>query len=267
MDAYYEQCWVERFRAGHNPTSRAMHFGLYGDASGLRSDEEAKLATNELVYRMCVDGGAGSGSWADLGCGVGGTAAYVAALAPDTTVSAVDVGAAQIAHARSWCHLPNVRFHHASYAALPFPDASHEAAWMIESFCHASQRPSVLSEVARVLAPGGTLVIVDLFRTERITDESLEATYRRACAGFAVTDYYDVSLGRLLPAAGFVECRFADLGERAGPALLRTRDRAMARGTAARGALERAHDWTCMALPELIEKGVLTYGVWSAKKR
>jgi SAM-dependent methyltransferase len=53
-------------------------------------------------------------------------------------------------------HLTQGDFHH-----LPQPDESIDTAYCIESMCHALDLPRALGEVARVLRPGGELVLFD----------------------------------------------------------------------------------------------------------
>jgi ubiquinone/menaquinone biosynthesis C-methylase UbiE len=62
------------------------------------------------------------------------------------------LGAAAAARVR----LEQGDFHH-----LPQADASVDAAWCIESMCHAIDLPRALAEVARVLRPGGELTLFD----------------------------------------------------------------------------------------------------------
>jgi SAM-dependent methyltransferase len=50
-----------------------------------------------------------------------------------------------------------VRFHHGDALDLPFPDASFEVGWTQHSTMNIQDKPRLLSEIARVVAPGGRL--------------------------------------------------------------------------------------------------------------
>jgi ubiquinone/menaquinone biosynthesis C-methylase UbiE len=64
-----------------------------------------------------------------------------------------------------------VRFEHADALALPFPKASFDAILALESIIHMDRRLA-LAEMARVLAPGGRLVLSDLTRPHTADPES-----------------------------------------------------------------------------------------------
>lgn len=263
IDAYYEACWARRFREGHNPVSGAMHFGDY--EGGPSDSETAKLATNTVVERTLRERTRRPlRHLLDLGCGVGGSAAHLVRRNPDWVIDAIDRGAAQLTHAIARAESPQIHFVLADYEFLPVDAASRDGAYFIESLCHASDRLSVLKELARVLAEGAPVVVVDFFRTERAPAPNARTLYDAACDGFAVSDYFDAPLERCLEEAGFEHTRFEDRTEHILPGLERSRALASHRRAAHRDALERAHDATCLALGTLVEDGVLRYGVVSA---
>ena len=96
----------------------------------------------------------------DAACGEGYGTALLGAVAVDAT--GVDIDAATIAHARAtYGDRHNVRFATGSVAALPFPAASFDVVVSFETIEHLAARdqPPMLAEFARVLAPGGLLVL------------------------------------------------------------------------------------------------------------
>jgi ubiquinone/menaquinone biosynthesis C-methylase UbiE len=103
----------------------------------------------------------------DVACGPG---IITAALAPRAhEVVAFDLTPEMLAKARARCAdagLRNVSFREGSATDLPFPDASFDAVVTRLSIHHfqAPQRP--LAEMARVLKPGGTLVVADVVSSE-----------------------------------------------------------------------------------------------------
>ncbi|MCJ2127215.1 class I SAM-dependent methyltransferase [Methylobacterium sp. J-077] len=93
----------------------------------------------------------------DIGCGPGTLAKR---LAEDgATVTGIDPGAAALEKARA--AVPSARFEAASAEALPFPDASFDGAVMLNALHHVPDPAVALAEAARILAPGGTLVVVE----------------------------------------------------------------------------------------------------------
>ncbi len=106
----------------------------------------------------------------DLGCGVGGTSTWLA-QALDANVTGITISSEQqkLATERAArIGLDNqVRFLQGDFAAMPDLDAS-DAAYAIESFVHASDAGDFFSMAARLVKPGGRLVICDDFLSPQI---------------------------------------------------------------------------------------------------
>jgi ArsR family transcriptional regulator len=102
----------------------------------------------------------------DLGAGTG---AVTAALAPFVArVIAVDNSAAMLQAARR--RLPaagNVEFRRGDLEALPIDDAALDAATLMLVLPYIAQPGRVLQEAARVLKPGGRLLVADLLPHDR----------------------------------------------------------------------------------------------------
>lgn len=101
----------------------------------------------------------------DVGCGTGALLRALAERLPagvelcgvDPAPSMLQVGRAALgAH-------PRVRLARAAAERLPFHDAGFDLVTSTVSFAHWADQPAGLAEVARVLRPGGRLVLVDLF--------------------------------------------------------------------------------------------------------
>lgn len=77
-------------------------------------------------------------------------------------VSAVDVSTSMVAMAGELCRkLENVDTTTADAISLPFKDTSFDVATSVQCLCFVSDVPAALSEIYRVLRPGGRFVILD----------------------------------------------------------------------------------------------------------
>lgn len=107
-------------------------------------------------------------SWtvADLGCGTGQTSA---ALAPYVQrVVAVDESSAMLAAARKRLgDLDNVELHTGRLEDLPLDDASVDVAVLSLVLHFVIDPAAVIAEAARILRPGGRILVVDMLPHER----------------------------------------------------------------------------------------------------
>jgi len=103
----------------------------------------------------------------DYGCGSGYGSARMAKFA--TRVDAVDVAEDAIAHAQSQFPQENLRFRSIDPTAkLPFADSSFDTVLSFQVFEHVTNVDHYLGEIRRVLAPGGTLILVTPDRSTRL---------------------------------------------------------------------------------------------------
>jgi ubiquinone/menaquinone biosynthesis C-methylase UbiE len=96
----------------------------------------------------------------DVGCGTG----RAVRLAAPVVASAVglDVSPGMLRRARELsAGIPNARFVEGEAGALPFEDASMDAVLCTSSFHHYPDPAAAAREMARVLRPGGRVVIAD----------------------------------------------------------------------------------------------------------
>ncbi len=95
----------------------------------------------------------------DAACGEGYGSALLARSA--ASVVGVDIDAATIAHARAQYRDARLRFVEGSCTSLPLPDGAVDVVVSFETIEHLPEadQPAMLAEFARVLAPGGVLVI------------------------------------------------------------------------------------------------------------
>jgi len=92
----------------------------------------------------------------DAGAGKGRYASLLKRRAPSADVTALDVSAEMLRHVPA-----DIRTVQNSLLDMPFPDGHFDAVLCIEALEHAVRIPEAVRELVRVLAPGGTLVIID----------------------------------------------------------------------------------------------------------
>jgi len=116
--------------------------------------DQAALATSQRVL--------------DIGCGTGTLAVLVKRLHPDVSVVGFDPDPKALARARKKAGRAgiSVRFDQGFADELPYPDASFDHVLSSFVFHHLGNedRAKTLSEVRRVLAPGGSLHLMDMAR-------------------------------------------------------------------------------------------------------
>jgi ubiquinone/menaquinone biosynthesis C-methylase UbiE len=93
---------------------------------------------------------------ADVGCGKGRFARVVKERNPDASVVALDLAEAMLQSIPS--DIDRVA---ASMIALPLASEAFDGAYATESLEHAIDIPAAVAELARIVKPGGKLVIID----------------------------------------------------------------------------------------------------------
>jgi SAM-dependent methyltransferase len=111
----------------------------------------------EPAVRGCL-AGLPPGSVLDAACGTGRHAVWLAARGH--TVTGVDASPEMLARARA--KLPEARFELGELTALPLPEASVDAALCALALVHVPDLRPALAELARVVRPGGRVVISDV---------------------------------------------------------------------------------------------------------
>ncbi|MCX5529623.1 methyltransferase domain-containing protein [Streptomyces sp. NBC_00006] len=114
------------------------------------------IDVEQPVVRRILDG-LPVGTALDAACGTGRHTVYLHELGHD--VIGVDASPEMLAQARN--SLPDVDFHEAELHQLPLPDNAVDTVVCALALTHVPDLAAVLAEFARVLRPGGNLVISD----------------------------------------------------------------------------------------------------------
>jgi predicted cupin superfamily sugar epimerase/ubiquinone/menaquinone biosynthesis C-methylase UbiE len=95
--------------------------------------------------------------WLDVGCGNGAFTEMVATRCAPASIAGIDPSAAVLAYARSRPALRAARILRGDAMALPFPDAGFDVAVMPLVIFFVPEPARGVSEMARVVAPGGVV--------------------------------------------------------------------------------------------------------------
>jgi cyclopropane fatty-acyl-phospholipid synthase-like methyltransferase len=218
---YYDETWLDYRMLWLNRDNLAVHFG-YTDG-GTRSHTDALKNMNRvLADRVRIQPGE---RVLDAGCGVGGSSLWLAAERSARVVG-ITLAARQVAMAQSHAArrglTDRVHFEVADFTATPFPDTSFDIVWAVESLCHAPRKAAFYQEAARLLRPGGRVVVADFIRAARPLDPTDEQLLHEWLDGWAVPDI-DTPAEHMghLAAAGFTDARLDDVTVHTRPSLRR----------------------------------------------
>ncbi len=137
---------------------------------------------------------------ADLGCGEGYLTIEIARWAHHVT--AIDRSPAVLERARALAHrrhATNITWKKGDLQAVPLPEASVDVVLFSQALHHAPDPSCALGEAARILRPGGRLLLLDL----REHDEQ----WVRVRFGDVHLGFSDAALRALLEGAGFEHVR------------------------------------------------------------
>ncbi len=143
----------------------AVHYGYWD--SGTKNIVHALKNTNKMLLEMA--GVKKEDKVLDAGCGVGGSAFYLAKTC-EAKVTGITLSEKQLEYAnrkRDELNLQKlVDFKLEDYNATPFENNTFDLVWAIESITSAPDKRAFAKESFRLLKPGGKLIIADYFRTQ-----------------------------------------------------------------------------------------------------
>ncbi len=272
-DYYRETLWDYR-ALWSNSENLALHFGYHDETTNGHAD--ALLNTNRVLAERA---GVREGSLIlDAGCGLGGSGLW---LARNRKARVVGITLLRD-HAAQARRLAETRaagnrldFVQADYLASPFASDSFDAVWALESVCHATEKARFYREAARVLKPGGRLVVADFMRVENGAGNGGPRVFRQWLDGWAIPglDTADEHSAHA-SAAGFADTVVEDFTERVRPSLLRLYRLARVsypfavtgRFLKLRSAVQHANVVGAVRQYQALEQGYWHYGILSAEK-
>ena len=171
--------WYQQLAARYTKSDwRFMNYG-YTSLSGDHSlalengDEESRLFIQLYAYTLSKVQMQGR-RVLEVGAGRGGGAYYVARYRKPASLVGLDYSRNAVDLASRFYQIPNLRFIEGNAEKLPFPNQSFDVVYNVESSHCYGNMAAFITEVYRVLKPGGILAWSDL-RTPKTmrTDERI----------------------------------------------------------------------------------------------
>lgn len=168
-DAFYAAIW------GGND----IHIGIYEQPDDLiHAASSRTVATMAARIQGVVDGL----HILDIGSGYGGSARSLAGLF-GCKVDCLNLSRVQNERNELLCREAGlekqVEVIHGSFEAIPGPPDRYDVVWSQDAILHSGARERVLSEVARVLRPGGQFIFTDPMQTDACPPDVLQPVLDR----------------------------------------------------------------------------------------
>jgi MPBQ/MSBQ methyltransferase len=162
-DAWTEEGILEYYWGEH------IHLGYYTDeelkAGWWKADfKAAKLRFTQEMFKFsgCPAPLPKGARVLDVGCGFGGSSRWLAATNPDAQVTGITLSPRQVERGMQLARergLENVKLEVMDALDMQFEDGTFDLVWACESGEHMPDKAAYVREMARVLKPGGTLVL------------------------------------------------------------------------------------------------------------
>jgi tocopherol O-methyltransferase len=214
---YYTQAYIDYQLVWGVHRNHGVHLGFYDDEY---DSHDGAVENMNRVLADTADVSPGD-RILDVGCGVGGSSAWLAEHR-DAEVVGSNITPSQLERAQSLAAARDldgqVQFVTDDFTDMGFRDDSFDLVWGLESICHAEETTAFLTEAARVLAPGGRLVVADRFVTVRDLSPDQRQRMNHWLDGWAIPSLaHRDDFRSALKSTGFETVDFRDITEHTKP--------------------------------------------------
>jgi cyclopropane fatty-acyl-phospholipid synthase-like methyltransferase len=219
--ARYYDYTIGYYRVFWHGSTGAIHYGIRDERNRGRRAE--LLNTNRVMADQI--GIVRNDRVLDAGCGVGGSAVWLA-RERGTRVVGITLSPGQVEKARRNARrnglTDRIEFHLRDYTRTGFPEGSFDVVWALESSCYAANKAALAREARRLLRPGGKLVVADGFLRREPVNEVERGEYALFKRGLVLPDLVrPETLARALRDHGFGSVRVSDQTAGAWPSCVR----------------------------------------------
>ena len=165
--------WYNIFaRRARNPELRLMNYGY--DSPNIKlelnKDDEIERFPIQLYHYIASHCTIKDKTILEVGSGRGGGASYIARYLSPKSISGIDISEDAVSLCDELYDIPNLDFSVGDSENIPFSDDMYDIVINVESsHCYGSME-NFLSEVYRVLKPGGTFLFCDFRSVEGINE-------------------------------------------------------------------------------------------------
>jgi cyclopropane fatty-acyl-phospholipid synthase-like methyltransferase len=272
MVDYYDQTWLDYRCFWLNERTLSVHFGYTNEITDDHADSLLNM-NRVLADRVGIRKGE---RVLDAGCGIGGSSFWLAQQRGAQVVGITPVGS-QVALAWRFAArrklTQDVHFEQVDYTHTRFPNGSFDVVWALESLCHAQDKAAFYREAARLLRPGGRLVVAEYMRTARPFGAPGERLLHKWLDGWAIPDLDTPDEHRSsMSTSGFSDIRIDDVTTHTRPSLHRlyriTRWSyplaILGRAAGIRSSVQHGNVLGSLHQYQALERGLWFYGIISA---
>ena len=165
--------WYNIFaKRARNPELKLMNYGYDSPNLSLKldDDDEVERYPIQLYHHVASQTELKDKIVLEVGSGRGGGASYIARYLNPLAIKGIDISKDVVMLCNDLYNISSLEFSVGDSEDIPFPDDSYDAVINIESsHCYGSVE-KFLSEVCRVLKPGGFFLFCDFRTTEGIKE-------------------------------------------------------------------------------------------------
>lgn len=187
---FYQKNWPLIVKLLQVDKTHCIHHGFY--EKGIHSHVKSVLNMNDFVGRLLKLDSKNNkiNRVLDAGCGIGGTIIHLAKKYPKINFVGITIVPTHVEIARNLAKENQVEnnsnFFLKDFIKTGFSSNQFDAIYMIESASYSQNKQMLIHEMNRIIKPGGTLVIIDCFRTNVKFNQFLNDIYILFCKGWGL---------------------------------------------------------------------------------